>query len=31
MGGDPAPSGSGTWEPTGEDPATAGLALEGVA
>ena len=31
MGGDPAPSGNGAWEPTGEDPATAGAALEGVA
>lgn len=31
MGGDPAPSGSGAWEPTGEDPATAAAAPEGVA
>lgn len=31
MGGDPAPASNDAWEPTGEDPATAGAALEGVA
>lgn len=30
MGGDPAPPGNDAWEPTGEDPAAAGMAPEGV-